>query len=36
LGIDAPAVARELWLRTHPLRLAHDKVDTRDARIAGP
>jgi hypothetical protein len=35
LGIDAPAVARELWLRTHPLRLAPDKIESRNARIAG-
>ena len=35
LGIDAPAVARELWVRTHPLRLAPDKIESRDARIAG-
>jgi hypothetical protein len=35
LGIDAPAAAREFWLRTHPLRLAPDKIDTRNARIAG-
>jgi hypothetical protein len=35
LGIDAPAVARELWVRMHPLRLAPDKIESRDARIAG-
>jgi hypothetical protein len=35
LGIDALAVARELWLRTHPLRLAPEKIESRDARIAG-